>query len=95
MVLWEYGIYVEFPHASTIGIPSALVTHSNLAVRAGEIRCSITQWASGALFRWMDNGGKTNKEIDPSNLKGIKEARMKYFKKGLALFTTIRDHIGW
>lgn len=52
LVLWELGLIVEFPPASTIFIPSASVTHSNAAVHGGRVRMSITQYTAAGLFRW-------------------------------------------
>jgi hypothetical protein len=59
LVLWECKLVIEFPPGSTILIPSAIITHSNVAIQAGEKRYSVTQYAAGALFRWVDNGFQT------------------------------------
>lgn len=59
LVLWECKLVIEFPPGSTILIPSAIVTHSNVPIRAGEKRYSVTQYSAGALFRWVDNGFQT------------------------------------
>jgi hypothetical protein len=62
LVLWDFGIMVEFPPGSTILIPSALFLHSNASIQARETRYSIVQYAAGGLFRWVYNGCKTDKE---------------------------------
>ncbi|PBK71036.1 hypothetical protein ARMSODRAFT_862071, partial [Armillaria solidipes] len=56
IILWETKMVVEFPHASTILIPSATITHSNVPVADGDLCTSFTQFCSGNLFRYVDNG---------------------------------------
>ena len=53
LVLWECKLVIEFPPGSTILIPSAIITHSNVPIQAGEKRYSVTQYATGVLFRWV------------------------------------------
>lgn len=57
LVLWEFGIAVEFPPYSTIMLPSAIVTHFNTAIQEGEKRLSVVQYNSSGLFRWLAYGG--------------------------------------
>ncbi len=59
LILWECKLVIEFPPGSTILIPSAIITHSNVPIGAGEKRYSVTQYSAGALFRWVDNGFQT------------------------------------
>jgi hypothetical protein len=56
LILWGWGIAIEFPPHSTIFIPSAIIEHSNTAVQAGETRMSVTQYNSAGLFRWAAYG---------------------------------------
>lgn len=56
IVLWDFGLVVEFPAGATILIPSALICHSNTSIQPGETRFSIIQYASGGLYRWVHNG---------------------------------------
>lgn len=56
LILWDFKIAVEFPPHSTIFIPSAILEHSNTAIRPGERRSSITQYNSAGLFRWVAYG---------------------------------------
>ncbi|KAM6494940.1 hypothetical protein JOM56_009563, partial [Amanita muscaria] len=75
LVLWDFGIAIEFPPGSTILIPSALFMHSNASVQEGETRHSIVQYAAGGLFRWVSNGCKTDKALGKSlnGNKGLKQ----------------------
>ncbi|KAI0039516.1 hypothetical protein FA95DRAFT_1463183, partial [Auriscalpium vulgare] len=59
LVLWDLALVIEFPPESTILIPSALITHSNVAIQPGETRQSMTQWCAGALMRWHAYGYRT------------------------------------
>ncbi|KAI9428796.1 hypothetical protein H4582DRAFT_1789040, partial [Lactarius indigo] len=40
-------------------IPSALITHSNTPLQAGETHFCLIQYAAGGLFRWVENGFQT------------------------------------
>ncbi|KAF9786616.1 hypothetical protein BJ322DRAFT_1003890, partial [Thelephora terrestris] len=79
LVLWELGIAVEFPPYSTIMLPSAILTHFNIAIQEGEKRLSIVQYNSSGLFRWLAYGGpKGNKDKsgnawwdDPSHMFNV------------------------
>ncbi|KAJ7574371.1 hypothetical protein C8J56DRAFT_979476 [Mycena floridula] len=56
IVLWNLGLYIRFPPGCTIFLPSAIITHSNLAIQEGETRYSFVQYTSGGIFRWAYNG---------------------------------------
>jgi hypothetical protein len=60
LVLWNFGLVVQFPPGATALIPSALITHSNTTIQPGETRYSIVQYASGRVFRWVKNGFVTD-----------------------------------
>ncbi|KAJ7698133.1 hypothetical protein B0H17DRAFT_858134, partial [Mycena rosella] len=56
LVLWDLKIAVEFPHGALILVPSAMLSHSNIPVQPGDERISFTQFTSGGLMRFVDNG---------------------------------------
>ena len=56
LVLWDLKLVIEFPPGSTIFIPSACVSHSNIAVADTEHRYSFTQYTSGGIMRWVACG---------------------------------------
>lgn len=62
IVLWTLGIILRFPAASNVIIHSGLVRHSNLPIQAGERRYSITQYSAGALFRFVFNRFRNDKD---------------------------------
>jgi hypothetical protein len=61
LILWDLGLVIEFPPGATIFVPSAIMSHSNVTISEGEYRYSVTQYAAGGLFRWVDNGFKSNR----------------------------------
>ncbi|KAK0450496.1 uncharacterized protein EV420DRAFT_1646416 [Desarmillaria tabescens] len=77
-ILWELKIFIQFPHASTIFIPSATITHSNIPLAAGDSHISFTQFFAGGILRWVDNGFRTE--------KGMK---VKRWQMGLGLLSTL------
>ncbi|PBK80517.1 hypothetical protein ARMGADRAFT_878972, partial [Armillaria gallica] len=62
IILWELKLFIQFPHAATIFIPSATITHSNTPPAEGEGRISFTQFLAGGILCWVDNGFRTEKE---------------------------------
>ncbi|KAF9044681.1 hypothetical protein BDP27DRAFT_1141447, partial [Rhodocollybia butyracea] len=61
MILWDLGLVICFPPGSTILIPSALLTHSNVPIQPGEEFYSIIQYSSSGLFRWVYNSFQSDK----------------------------------
>ncbi|KAJ7771241.1 hypothetical protein B0H14DRAFT_2402225 [Mycena olivaceomarginata] len=59
LILWDLGLVIRFPPGSTILIPSTLIQHSNVPIRAHEQRGSFVQYTARGLFRWVWNGFKT------------------------------------
>ena len=53
LVLWDLGLAVEFLPGSTVLIPSAILTHSNIAISPTEHQSSVTQYNSAGLFCWV------------------------------------------
>ncbi|KAF8235818.1 hypothetical protein L208DRAFT_1255133, partial [Tricholoma matsutake] len=95
LILWEYGLVIEFPPGVLIIIPSAVISHSNVPIQSHETRYSFTQYAAGGLFRWVEHGFQK----EDSYTKGLpaaehaaekvcKEAHKKF---GLSLFSTMDE----
>ncbi|KAJ7767700.1 hypothetical protein B0H16DRAFT_1661223 [Mycena metata] len=68
LVLWDLKLVIEFPHGSTILIPSATLAHSNIPVAKTEYRVSFTQYSAGGLFRYVDNDFMTEADEQGSLL---------------------------
>ncbi|KAF8150418.1 hypothetical protein K438DRAFT_1624472 [Mycena galopus ATCC 62051] len=96
LILWDVKAVVEFPAGALILLPSATIAHSNVPVARGEERISFTQFTAGSLFRYVDNGFRTQTQLateDPvehDRLMNTKESR---WEKGLKLFSTIDELI--
>ncbi|KAG6814823.1 hypothetical protein H0H93_012110 [Arthromyces matolae] len=94
LILWEPKLVIRFPHAATVQIPSATITHSNTAVNGTDVRVSVTQYAPGGLFRWIDNGGRTEGQLskqDPKLYREMQEAKATRWHMGLGLLSTWRE----
>ncbi|KAJ7078691.1 hypothetical protein B0H15DRAFT_954372 [Mycena belliarum] len=64
LVLWDLKLIIRFPPGSTILIPSAILRHSNVVIQPGEQRYSFTQFTAAGLFRWVDNGFKSDLTVN-------------------------------
>jgi hypothetical protein len=60
LVLWDLKLIIRFPPGSTILIPSAILRHSNIGIGPNERRYSFTQFTAAGLFRWVDNGFRSD-----------------------------------
>ncbi|KAJ6578475.1 hypothetical protein B0H19DRAFT_930781, partial [Mycena capillaripes] len=63
LYLKQVKVVAEFPSGSTMLIMSAAMDHGNTPIQKGEARYSMTQYASGALFRWAAYGYQTAKSL--------------------------------
>ncbi|KAI0038300.1 hypothetical protein FA95DRAFT_1505880 [Auriscalpium vulgare] len=73
LVLWQMGVIIEFPSGSTAAIPSGSVPHGNTDIQDGETRACITQYTSGALFRYVEYGFRSQKAFEKEDAKGFAE----------------------
>jgi predicted N-acyltransferase len=94
-VLWELQLVIEFPAGSTVLIPSAAINHSNTTIGADERRQSFTQYSSGSMFRYVDNGYKTSKAymagLKRRERDAVHERQSKQLQDGLALYSTVSE----
>jgi hypothetical protein len=93
LVLWQCRLVIDFPPGSTILIPSAVVSHSNTAIGAGERRYSFTQYSAGGLFRWAEHGCKLDEAyyagLTDEEIEEDKKANVERWEKGLSMFPFI------
>lgn len=89
IILWDCHLVIEFPPGSTILLPSATITHSNVPISAHEMRFSFAQYTAGALVRWVDNGFQRSMDFKASlskeQLKEWKEKNANRWLLGLSL----------
>lgn len=90
LILWDVGLVIRFPPGSTILIPSAAITHSNVPICKGETRYSFIQYSAGGLFRWVYNGFMKDEDFEAQATKEEMVTREKdrreRWNKGLDMF---------
>ncbi|KAJ7104987.1 hypothetical protein C8R44DRAFT_834506 [Mycena epipterygia] len=94
LVLWDLELIIEFPAGATILLPSATIAHSNIPVQAGDSRASFTQYTGGGLLRYIDNGFRTEAELqeeDPEEYARRCAEKDGRWEMGLGLFSTIDE----
>ena len=94
LILWDVKLVIEFPPAATILIPSATLLHSNIPIQSDECRASFTQYCSGAIFRWVDNGFRTVDDLkaqDPKEYERLSALKETWWLEGLGLLSTMDD----
>ncbi|KAJ7101390.1 hypothetical protein B0H15DRAFT_943716 [Mycena belliarum] len=94
LVLWNLRLVVEFPPGALILLPSATIAHSNVPVQDGDKRISFTQFTAGGLFRYVDNGFRTEGELeaaDPEEFARLAELKGTRWKTGLELLSTLDE----
>ncbi|KAF8958456.1 hypothetical protein BDZ97DRAFT_1668432, partial [Flammula alnicola] len=92
LILWELKLIIEFPHGCTVLIPSATIMHSNIPVADGDVRVSITQYCAGSIFRYVDNGFRTDRalrEEDKQRYEEAQAAKEHRWKMSLGLLSTL------
>ncbi|KAJ7119335.1 hypothetical protein C8R43DRAFT_1137042 [Mycena crocata] len=95
LILWNLCLVIRFPPGSTILLPSALIRHSNVPIRAHERRASFTQYTAGGLFRWIHNGFQTDEAFEYSVSMEEKVAREaeteSRWEEGVKMFSVLED----
>ena len=96
LILWELGLVLEFPFGACICLPSAIIAHSNIPTCEGDSRMSFTQYCSGEIFRYIENGFRKDKFLEEEDLAFLllrKDARKKRIQEGYLMLSTIADLI--
>ncbi|KAF8076820.1 hypothetical protein FPV67DRAFT_1406050 [Lyophyllum atratum] len=94
LVLPDLKIVLEFPPGSLIFIPSATLMHGNIPVQAGDSRVSFTQYCGGGLFRYVDNGYRTETQLrkeDPGEHQRMCALKAVRWKTDLDLYSKLGD----
>ncbi|KAG2014973.1 hypothetical protein CC2G_008288 [Coprinopsis cinerea AmutBmut pab1-1] len=93
-VLHELKLVLEFPAGALLLVPSAIIKHGNTPLQPGESRVSFTQFTAGELFRYVENGFCTDKELkqkDPEGWKRQEKERERRWEFGLSLWSTVDE----
>ena len=95
LVLWDFGLVIDFPAGSTVMIPSALICHSNTDISPGEIRYSMVQYAAGGLFRWINHGFMTEEawkaKATLDDIRRDENERSNRWREAVKMFTLLRE----
>ena len=95
LVLWDFGLVIQFPPGATALIPSSLICHSNATIQPGETRYSIVQYASGRVFRWLNNGFATDaewlKQATPQRIEERKKEKAQQWKNAAKSYFTLEE----
>ena len=95
LVLWDFGVAIQFPPGATALIPSALITHSNTKVQPGEVRYSIVQYASDRIFQWANNSNSTNtawlKQATPQDMEARMKEQERRWRDAAASYSTLQE----
>ncbi|KAJ7195404.1 hypothetical protein B0H12DRAFT_1038716 [Mycena haematopus] len=97
LILWDINLVVEFPAGALILLPSATIAHSNVAVQPHEERISFTQFTAGGLFRYVDNGFRTQDQLateDPAEFARMMERKASRWEEGLAFYSKVDELLG-
>lgn len=89
MFLYDVKLVIEFPPGSTILIPSSIMRHGNTPIGKNETRMGITQYAAGALFRWVDNGFMKAESTSEKHKAFMAADAPKRFRTLLDLYSTL------
>ncbi|KAK6974302.1 hypothetical protein R3P38DRAFT_2812048 [Favolaschia claudopus] len=74
LYLKELKLAVDFPSTTTSFIPSAVVHHGNTPLAPHETRYSITQYAAGGLFRYVQYKFRTAKQVITAGGQKLKQS---------------------
>jgi hypothetical protein len=92
LVLWDLGIFIQFPPGSHILFPSAIIYHSNSRIQENEMRHSFTQYCAGGLFRWVDAGYQLERQLTGDEKEAyLEQKKQRRDKIGMSLFSTLDD----
>lgn len=87
LVLFDIEKIVEFPPGSTVFIPSSVMRHANTPIQEGETRVGMTQYAAGALFRYIDHDFKLTEEAEEAVRARVRAGAGTRFQDLLELYS--------
>ncbi|KAJ3574504.1 hypothetical protein NP233_g1720 [Leucocoprinus birnbaumii] len=94
IVLEQAKLAIELPPGSLILIPSATMIHWNVPIQKGEQRASITQFCTAGIFRFVDNGFRTEEQLlEHSETEYLAMLAAKSFRWlfGLSMYKTLDE----
>ncbi|KAF8202090.1 hypothetical protein K438DRAFT_2103659, partial [Mycena galopus ATCC 62051] len=97
LILWDLKLIIQFPPGCTILIPSAVLCHSNTSIQAHEKRFSFTQYTVAGIFRFVNNGFRSEVEVNSGGLTEAQKAacletRKRRWVEGLDMYKHWGEH---
>ncbi|KAK7012196.1 hypothetical protein R3P38DRAFT_2551059, partial [Favolaschia claudopus] len=75
IILWDLGWVLTFAPGDSILIPAGLIRYSFVAVRPGETRYAMLQWAGSGIRRYFENGERDDTTFATSSTEAEHLAR--------------------
>lgn len=94
LILYDLKLVIRFPPGSSVLIPSAIMRHGNVPIRAHETRMSLTQYCAGGLMRWVECGFRTVGGLaaeDPQGSAAFRAGLAKRVQQCIRRFSTIKS----
>ncbi|KAF8163890.1 hypothetical protein K438DRAFT_1618027, partial [Mycena galopus ATCC 62051] len=90
LILWDLKLIICFPPGCTVLIPSALIRHSNTSIQPHEKRFSFMQYTPAGIFRFVDNGFRSDVAVNATASVAEQqeriEARKTRWAEGLKMY---------
>ena len=91
LILVEPKTILEVKPGDVVIMPSAVITHCNSPLRPGDFRASIVQYTAGAIFRFIAQGFKTQKNMSQEAVQELKDGGTFRFQQTWNLFPSEED----
>ncbi|KAK6967164.1 hypothetical protein R3P38DRAFT_2589398, partial [Favolaschia claudopus] len=75
VILWDLGWVITFAPGDSILLPAGLIRYSFVAVRPGESRYSMLQWAGSGIRRFFENGDQDDTRFAVKSTEEEHQAR--------------------
>jgi hypothetical protein len=89
LILFDYGLVIEFPPGSTAQILSGCVRHGNTQILPGEKRFSMIQYMAGGLWRHVAYGFRLTDQLSKTEVDDFERTASSRLQEVVSLFSTI------
>jgi hypothetical protein len=89
VILFAYGMIMEFPPGATVMLLSGCVHHGNTAIQEGKYRTSIISYMAGSLARDLAYGFCLQDKVPLDELKAINQDRPSQVCEIVECFSTL------
>jgi hypothetical protein len=89
IILFEYGLVIEFLPTSTIYILSGCVRHANTKLQPDETRFSMIQYMPVGLWRHVAYGFRVTRDLTPAEEAEVAQTAPTRLQQVLSMLSTI------